>query len=109
MDDIIRYEDDLMLYATQKLKEIDGLIFYGQARDKTAVLSFNIGDIHPYDAGTIIDKYGVAVRTGHHCAQPLMERYGITGTIRASLSLYNTKEEIDVLVEAIHQVKRMFS
>ena len=107
-EEIMKYEDKLLAYATRRLKEIDGVHIYGTAREKTGVISFNIGEIHPYDAGTIIDKFGIAVRTGHHCAQPVMDRFGIPGTIRASLAMYNTKEEIDHLVQAIHQVKNMF-
>lgn len=108
LEGIRKYEDKLLAYATRRLKEIDGIHIYGTAREKTGVISFNIGEIHPYDAGTIIDKFGIAVRTGHHCAQPVMDRFGIPGTIRASLAMYNTKEEIDNLVQAIHQVKNMF-
>lgn len=109
MQEIATYEEDLLAYGTKRLQEINGLQIYGTATHKTGVLSFMIGDIHPYDAGTIIDKFGIAVRTGHHCAQPVMDSFGIPGTIRASLAIYNTKEEIDLLVEAIHQVKKMFS
>jgi len=109
MDAISAYEKDLLEYATERLSSIDGLRIYGTADRKAGVLSFMIGDIHPYDAGTIIDKYGIAVRTGHHCAQPVMDSLGIPGTIRASLAIYNTKEEIDLLVEAIQQVQKMFS
>ena len=109
MDEIAAYEDDLLDYGTRKLQQIDGVQIFGTAANKAGVLSFMIDDIHPYDAGTIIDKFSIAVRTGHHCAQPVMDRFGIPGTIRASLAMYNTKEEIDLLVEAIHQVKRMFS
>lgn len=109
MDTISAYEKDLLEYGTEKLTSVDGVRIYGTAARKAGVISFMIGDIHPYDAGTIIDKYGIAVRTGHHCAQPVMDSFGIPGTIRASLAIYNTKEEIDILVEAIQQVKRMFS
>lgn len=109
MDAISAYEKDLLEYTTERLSSIDGLRIYGTADRKAGVLSFMIGDIHPYDAGTIIDKYGIAVRTGHHCAQPVMDSLGIPGTIRASLAIYNTKEEIDLLVEAIQQVQKMFS
>ena len=108
MESIAAYEDDLLAYGTKKLKEIEGVQLYGTACKKTGVLSFLIDNIHPYDAGTIIDKFSIAVRTGHHCAQPVMDRFGIPGTIRASFAMYNTKEEIDQLVEAIHQVKKMF-
>ncbi len=108
-EEIIRYEESLLSYASGELKKVDGLRIIGNAKHKTAVISFLIGDIHPYDAGTILDKLGIAIRTGHHCAQPVMDRYGITGTIRASLAMYNTKEEIDYLVGAIQKVKDMFS
>jgi len=109
MDAINAYEKHLLEYATEKLSSVDGLKIYGTADRKAGVLSFMIGDIHPYDAGTIIDKYGIALRTGHHCAQPVMDSFGIPGTVRASLAIYNTKEEIDMLVEAIQQVQKMFS
>ena len=102
------YEEELLEYATRKLKEIEDIRIIGNASRKTSLISFLIGDIHPYDAGTIIDKMGIAVRTGHHCAQPVLDFYRIPGTIRASMVFYNTFEEIDRLVEAIQQVKRMF-
>jgi cysteine desulfurase / selenocysteine lyase len=108
LDEIEMHEKDLLEYGSRKLGEIDGLFFYGQAANKISVLSFLLEDIHPYDAGMIIDKYGIAVRTGNHCAQPVMDRLGIRGTIRASLALYNTREEIDRLCEAITKVKQMF-
>jgi cysteine desulfurase / selenocysteine lyase len=106
---IATYENELLLYGTQKLAEIEGITFYGQAKEKTSVISFNIGNIHPYDIGTIIDKLGIAVRTGHHCAQPIMDFYNIPGTIRASFAFYNTKEEIDALVEALIKAQQMLS
>jgi len=108
MQDIIDYEDDLLKYATEALQGVEGLRIFGTAKNKTAVISFLIGDIHPYDAGTILDKLGIAIRTGHHCAEPVMDRFGIPGTIRASLAMYNTKEEIDYLVDAIQKVRTMF-
>ena len=104
---IAAYEYELLTYATQKLKEIEGLRIYGESKHKTAVISFNIGDIHPYDIGTILDKLGIAVRTGHHCAQPIMDFYKIPGTVRASFSFYNTKEEIDIFVNAVRKAKSM--
>ena len=104
---IAAYEHELLTYATQKLQEIEGLRIYGESKHKTAVISFNIGDIHPYDIGTILDKLGVAVRTGHHCAQPIMDFYKIPGTVRASFSFYNTKEEIDIFVNAVRKAKSM--
>ena len=104
---IAEYENELLDYATQKLLEIDGLKIYGTAKNKTSVISFNIEEIHPYDIGTILDKLGIAVRTGHHCAQPIMDFYKIPGTVRASFSFYNTKEEVDVLVEGVQRAKSM--
>ena len=106
---IARYEHDLLEYATGKLSGIEGMKFFGTSPQKASVISFLIGDIHPYDAGMIIDKMGIAVRTGHHCAQPLIEFLGIPGTVRASFSFYNTFEEIDRLEEAILKVKQMFA
>ncbi|MDX1751791.1 MAG: cysteine desulfurase [Salinimicrobium sediminis] len=106
---IAAYEHELLDYATEKLLEIEGLRIYGTSEEKTAVISFNIGDLHPYDIGTIIDKLGVAVRTGHHCAQPVMDYYKIPGTVRASFAFYNTKEEIDIFIEAVKRAKNMLS
>jgi len=106
-NDIAAYEHELLDYATEKLLEIDGLKIYGTAKNKTSVISFNIEGIHPYDIGTILDKLGIAVRTGHHCAQPIMDFYKIPGTVRASFSFYNTKEEVDVLVEGVKRAKKM--
>ena len=108
-DNIAKYELELLDYGTQKLLEIAGLKIFGTAKEKTSVISFNIDGIHPYDIGTIIDKKGIAVRTGHHCAQPIMDFYQIPGTIRASFAFYNTKEEIDVMVEAIKKAQMMLS
>lgn len=108
-DKIAAYEQELLDYATKKLLEIEDLKIYGTAKEKTAVISFNIGDIHPYDIGTIIDKLGIAVRTGHHCAQPIMDYYRIPGTVRASFAFYNTREEIDSFVEAVRKAKNMLS
>ena len=105
-DAIATYEDELLQYGTEKLQEIDGLTIYGTSQ-KTAVISFNIEGIHPYDIGAILDKLGVAVRTGHHCAQPIMSFYGIPGTVRASFAFYNTKEEIDVLVASLKRAASM--
>jgi len=109
IDNIAAYEDELLKYATAELLNIDGVKIIGTAAHKAAVISFNIGSIHPYDAGTIIDRFGVAVRTGHHCAQPVMDIFKIPGTIRASFSFYNTKEEIEPLIKAIYTVKEMFN
>ena len=102
-------EKELLDYGTKRLLEIEGLKIYGTAKDKTSVISFNIEGIHPYDIGTIIDKLGIAVRTGHHCAQPIMDFFKIPGTIRASFAFYNTKEEIDSLIEALQRAKMMLS
>ena len=106
---IAGYENELLLYATQKLLAIDKMVIYGTTKEKTAVISFNIEGIHPYDIGAIIDKLGIAVRTGHHCAQPIMDYYKIPGTVRASFSFYNTKEEIDLFIEALIRAKNMLS
>ena len=105
---IERQENQLLTYATEKLQEIEGLKIYGTGY-KTSVISFNIKGIHPYDVGVILDKLGIAVRTGHHCAQPIMDFYKIPGTIRASFSFYNTKQEIDIMIEAIKKAKNMLS
>lgn len=108
-DVIAKRENELLVYATKKLLEIEGLRIYGTSEEKTAVISFNIDGIHPYDIGVIIDKLGIAVRTGHHCAQPIMNFYKIPGTVRASFSFYNTFEEIDVFVTAVKRAKMMLS
>jgi cysteine desulfurase/selenocysteine lyase len=108
-DNIAKYEKELLEYATEKLLQIVGLKIYGTAKEKTSVISFNIDGIHPYDVGTIIDKLGIAVRTGHHCAQPIMDFYKIPGTIRASFAFYNTKDEIDLMIEALKKAQMMLS
>ena len=108
MDTIQSVEHELLAYATRRLKEIEGLRIFGEAEEKESVISFLVGNIHHLDMGTLLDRLGVAVRTGHHCAQPLMQRLGIEGTVRASFSFYNTKEEIDALVEGIKRVSKMF-
>ena len=108
-DNIAAYENELLEYATKKLLEIEGLKIYGTSKNKTSVISFNIKDIHPYDIGSIIDKLGIAVRTGHHCAQPIMDFYKIPGTIRASFCFYNTFEEIDQLCAALVRATNMLS
>ena len=108
-DKIKKYEDELLNYANKKLKEIDGLIIYGDVKNKTSVISFNISGIHSYDIGSILDKYGIAVRTGQHCTQPIMDYFKIPGTVRVSLSFINTFEEIDTLYEAILKAKLMLS
>ena len=108
-ENIQQYENELLEYATKRLLEIEGLKIYGTGKNKASVVSFNIDGIHPYDIGSIIDKLGIAVRTGHHCAQPIMNFFCIPGTIRASFSFYNTKEEIDAMVEAVKKAKTMLS
>ncbi|MDQ1149329.1 cysteine desulfurase [Sphingobacterium zeae] len=107
LDSIEAYEFELLQYATEKLSEVSGIRFIGTAEHKCSVISFVIEGTHPYDVGVILDKLGIAVRTGHHCAQPVMDRFGIPGTIRASLAVYNTKEEIDVLVAGIQRAVNM--
>jgi cysteine desulfurase/selenocysteine lyase len=106
-DKIAAYENNLLTYATKELLAIEGLKIYGTAQNKASVISFNIEGVHAYDLGTIIDKLGIAIRTGQHCAQPIMDFYGISGTARASFAFYNTKEEIDQLVSAIKRAKTM--
>lgn len=108
-DKIAAYENELLEYATEKLSSLDKMIIYGTSKEKAAVISFNIEGIHPYDIGSIVDKLGIAVRTGHHCAQPIMDYYKIPGTIRASFSFYNTKEEIDIFMEALQRAITMLS
>lgn len=104
-----QYEDELLAYATEKLEAIEGLKIVGKAKNKVSVVSFVLDGIHPQDVGIILDQQGIAVRTGHHCTQPLMQRFGIPGTVRASFAPYNTKEEIDALVAGIHKVKKFLS
>ena len=101
------YEDELLQYATEQLTQIEGLRIYGDNKHKTAVISFNIDSIHPYDVGTLLDKMGIAVRTGHHCAQPIMDYYKIPGTIRASFAFYNTKDEVDTFVNGVQRAVAM--
>lgn len=108
-DAIQAYEQELLEYGTQKLSEIDGLTLIGTAAHKTSVISFNLQGIHPYDVGAIVDKMGIAVRTGHHCTQPVMDAFCVPGTVRASFAFYNTKEEIDALVTAVLKAQRMLS
>ncbi|WP_316044925.1 aminotransferase class V-fold PLP-dependent enzyme [Carboxylicivirga litoralis] len=108
LNNIAQYEHQLLEYATAKLSKIPNIRFFGTAKEKTSVISFLIGDIHPFDLGTMLDKMGIAVRTGHHCAQPLMQFYNIPGTIRASFAIYNTKEEIDKLCEGIERIAQLF-
>ena len=107
LDNIAAYETELLHYGTEKLLEIEGLKIVGTAAKKTSVISFNVGNIHPYDIGAIVDKMGIAVRTGHHCTQPVMNFFDIPGTVRASFAFYNTKEEIDALIQAVLKAQRM--
>tara|TARA_B110000046_G_scaffold34999_1_gene38100 strand:+ start:3676 stop:4890 length:1215 start_codon:yes stop_codon:yes gene_type:complete len=107
LEAIAAYEQELLDYGTDKLKAIEGVKIYGEAPQKTAVISFNVNEIHPYDIGSILDKLGIAVRTGHHCAQPIMDFYKIPGTVRASFSFYNTKEEIDMMIKALNRAIQM--
>ena len=108
-ENIAKYEDELLAYGTEELLKVKGLKIYGTTAKKTAVISFNVGEIHPYDIGAILDKLGIAVRTGHHCAQPIMDFYQIPGTVRASFSFYNIKEEIDILVSGVKRAVGMLS
>lgn len=109
IDNIAAYEHELLMYATEKLREIVGMRIIGNAQNKSSVISFLVNDIHPYDIGMLLDKLGIAVRTGHHCAQPLIDSLGIPGTVRASFAFYNTKEEIDIFVAALKKVVVMLS
>jgi cysteine desulfurase/selenocysteine lyase len=108
-NELAEYENDLLKYATERLSEVEGLKIIGTAKEKASVISFVIEGIHPYDIGTIIDTDGIAIRTGHHCTQPIMQRFNIPATARASFAFYNTKEEIDKLINSLYKVKRMFS
>lgn len=108
MNNIETYERELTRYAISKMQQIDGMRIFGEPQERDAVISFQVGDIHHLDMGTLLDRLGIAVRTGHHCAEPLMRRLGIEGTARASFALYNTKQEIDVLVEGIERIRKMF-
>lgn len=108
MDNIAAHEHELTMYAMQRMKEIPGMRIFGEAEHKGGVISFLVGDIHHFDMGTLLDRLGIAVRTGHHCAEPLMRRLGIEGTVRASFGMYNTKEEVDALVAGIERVSKMF-
>jgi len=106
---IAAYEEELLVYATDQLTQIEGIEFIGEAKNKASVISFNLRGIHPYDVGSILDKLGIAVRTGHHCAQPVMQHFNVPGTVRASFAFYNTKEEIDIFVEGVKTAQRMLS
>ena len=107
IEKIAAYQQQLLQYAFEKLSQISGIEFFGTAPHKTAIISFNLKNIHPYDVGTILDQYGIAVRTGHHCTQPIMTKFGIPGTVRASFAFYNTFEEVDLLVDAVVKAKAM--
>ncbi len=107
LDSIAAHEDELLRYVTSLLSQLPGIRFFGTAPQKTSVLSFLLGDAHPYDVGTLLDQLGIAVRTGHHCTQPIMDRYGIPGTVRASFAVYNTKEEVDSLYKALKRIMPM--
>jgi cysteine desulfurase/selenocysteine lyase len=109
LSNISKYEEKLLQYATEEVLKIKGLKIYGIAENKSAIISFNINGLHPYDIGMIVDKMGIAIRTGHHCTQPIMERFNIPGTARISLAVYNTKEEIDICIKAIKKAKMMLS
>jgi cysteine desulfurase/selenocysteine lyase len=108
LDNIAHHEDELLKYATEKMLQIPGMRIIGTAKEKCSVISFLVDDIHPYDIGTLLDKMGIAVRTGHHCAEPLMHVMGVEGTIRASFAFYNTKEEIDILIKGLERIIKMF-
>jgi len=108
MKNIASYEHELLTYATETVSNLPGVRLVGTAREKAGVLSFVMEDIHPHDIGTILDQEGIAIRTGHHCAQPVMDRFGVDATARASFALYNTKDEIDLLVRGIQKVREIF-
>lgn len=108
LDAIAAYESELLQYATEALRQLEGLRIFGEASRKASVISFLLKDIHPYDTGVLLDKMGIAVRTGHHCTQPIMQYYQIPGTVRASFALYNTKAEVDAMVKALHRIQKMF-
>ena len=109
INNIAKYEEELLQYATEEVLKIEGLKIYGTAKNKSAIISFNINELHPYDIGMIIDKMGIAIRTGHHCTQPIMDKFNIPGTARISLAVYNTKDEIDICIKAIKKAKIMLS
>jgi len=109
IENIAKYEDELLQHATSEILKIEGVKIYGTSQNKSGIISFNIEGIHPYDIGMIVDKMGIAIRTGHHCTQPIMKRYNIPGTVRISLAVYNTKAEIDICINAIKKAKAMLS
>jgi len=108
LDNISAHEEGILQYATERLSKVEGLRIIGTALEKASIISFNMEGVHPHDLGTFVDRQGVAVRVGHHCAQPVMERYGVAATARASFGLYNTLEEIDVLIDALNSTKEFF-
>jgi len=108
MESIAAHEQSVLAYATRRLAEIDDLRIIGTAADKASVISFTLGDVHPHDLGTIVDHFGVALRTGHHCTMPVMQFFNVPATARASFGLYNTVEEVDILVDALQQARAMF-
>jgi cysteine desulfurase/selenocysteine lyase len=109
IDQIAKYEEELLQYATTEILKIEGVKIYGTVKHKSGIISFNINSLHPYDIGMIVDKMGVAIRTGHHCTQPIMKRFNIPGTARISIAVYNTKAEIDTCINAIKKAKQMLS
>jgi cysteine desulfurase/selenocysteine lyase len=109
VENISKYEDELLQYATSEILKIEGIKIYGTSKNKSGIISFNVEGLHPYDIGTIVDKMGIAIRTGHHCTQPIMKRYNIPGTVRISLAVYNTKTEIDICISAIKKAQEMLS
>ena len=109
METIAKYEDELLQYATSEILKIEGVKIFGTTKNKSGIISFNIDGLHPYDIGMIVDKMGVAIRTGHHCTQPIMQKFNIPGTARISLAVYNTKSEVDVCINAIKKAKQMLS
>jgi cysteine desulfurase/selenocysteine lyase len=109
IENIARYEAELLQYATSEILKIEGVKIYGTSKNKSGIISFNIKGLHPYDIGMIVDKMGIAIRTGHHCTQPIMKRYNTTGTVRISLAVYNTKAEIDICINAIKKAQLMLA
>ncbi len=109
MANIAQHEEQLLKYMTDKLKQVEGMRLFGTARNKASVQSFLVDDIHPHDLGTILDHQGVAIRTGHHCAMPVMDFFGVPGTARASLALYNNREDVDRLIEALQKARALFA
>jgi cysteine desulfurase/selenocysteine lyase len=108
LDAIAAHEHELLAYATERVGALPGVRLVGTAREKASILSFALGDVHPHDIGQVLDHEGVAIRAGHHCAQPVMQRFGVPATARASFALYNTRDEVDTLVQALHRVRQVF-